>query len=243
MITKLLGVTLALMFAFASFGAPTAHASHISPGAYATTTRSVNMRTGPSTEYRVKRVLPDGARVYVRSGPRNGVWYLVRYEGVSGYVHGTYLTQSANSGVGSGYQAAMRRMLPGGRIISGWCVSSSCGRIHHGVDVQAAMGSRVYAIERGTITYVAYNSSAGYMVAMRDEKGRLQYFAHFDRPSSHLWAGKRVSRGSLIGHVGMTGNARGTVPHVHFQITYAGAPSNSNRYAVNPASALANWNR
>lgn len=95
MFVKLSGVVLALMLAFVSIGTPAAQASHITVGEYAYTTTSLRLRTGPGTGYSIKRVIPDGRQVYVRSGTYNGVWYRVRYDGTSGYVHGTYLTKKS----------------------------------------------------------------------------------------------------------------------------------------------------
>ena len=97
MTTKLLAVGLALVLAFVSLGAPAAQASHIRTGAYATTTANLNLRSGPSTGYYVKRVIPYGARVWVSSGPYNSYWYRVYYSGTSGYVHGNYLRQGTTS--------------------------------------------------------------------------------------------------------------------------------------------------
>lgn len=115
---KLFGGLFALLLAFLSLGTPLAQASHITVGAYAYTTHSVNQRYGPGTNYGIKRVLPQGAKVYVRSGPRNQVWYRVRYNGGSGYVHGKYLSRSSggsNGGQSSGgnrsiYSASHRNL-------------------------------------------------------------------------------------------------------------------------------------
>ncbi len=93
MIRKLVGLVLALVVAFVSlsFVSPTSEAAYIRPGSYATTTANLNLRSGPSTYYYVKRVIPYGGRVYVLSGPYNRYWYKVRWSGTVGYVHGYYL--------------------------------------------------------------------------------------------------------------------------------------------------------
>jgi peptidoglycan/xylan/chitin deacetylase (PgdA/CDA1 family) len=62
-------------------------------GAYSVTTTSLSLRTGPSTSYTVKLMIPSGGRVFVTSGPHNSVWYQVTYNGNDGYVHGSYLKQ------------------------------------------------------------------------------------------------------------------------------------------------------
>lgn len=62
-------------------------------GTYATTTRTLSLRSGAGTGYGVVRTIPHGGQVYLSAGPSNGVWYRATYRGTAGYVHGEYLTQ------------------------------------------------------------------------------------------------------------------------------------------------------
>lgn len=78
-------------------GAKPAEASHIGTGSYATTTAYLNLRSGASTSYSVQTVIPNGGRVYIHSGPYNGHWYRVTYNGITGYSHGNWLSQSTSS--------------------------------------------------------------------------------------------------------------------------------------------------
>lgn len=57
------------------------------------TTASLNLRTGPGMENRVRLVIPSGGRVTTinRSTP-SGSWYNIRYNGIDGWAHGGYLT-------------------------------------------------------------------------------------------------------------------------------------------------------
>ena len=105
MTTKLLAVCFALVLALTSLGTPAAQASHIRTGAYATTTANLNLRSGPSTGYYVKRVIPYGGRVWVSSGPYNSHWYKVTYSGTSGYVYGGYLRQGTTSSSSTSYSS------------------------------------------------------------------------------------------------------------------------------------------
>ncbi|MDP9351320.1 MAG: NlpC/P60 family protein [Chloroflexota bacterium] len=95
MTTKILGVAFALMLAFISMGAQPASASHLRTGAYATTTSSLNLRSGAGTGYRIYRTIPYGARVWVHYKVNNSHWYNVTYSGTRGFVLGTYLTQGS----------------------------------------------------------------------------------------------------------------------------------------------------
>lgn len=70
-------------------------ASRICTSATAVATAGLNLRSGPGTSYRVKRVIPQGGTLKVKQGPYKGVWYTTTYRGTVGYVHGSYLTQGA----------------------------------------------------------------------------------------------------------------------------------------------------
>ncbi len=80
------------------FSTAAAQAAVLSLGVNATTTTSLNLRTGPGVWYAVQWVIPAGASVAVNDGPFNTSWYQVTYRGQPGYVNGTYLTQSASNG-------------------------------------------------------------------------------------------------------------------------------------------------
>ncbi len=130
MTTKLVGVVFALALAFVSLGTPAVQA-HGTPGAYATTSVALNLRSGPGTGYGVMRVVPYGSSVYVNDGPYNGDWYKVSYAGTTGYVHGNYInpssatsgtatttTSSTNSNYSSKGQAVAAPKVPRG-VLSG----------------------------------------------------------------------------------------------------------------------------
>jgi len=67
----------------------------IRPKMSATTTAWLNLRTEPNTGAAVLQIIPVGAPVYIYNGPHNTVWYQVSYHGMTGYVHGAYLTDRA----------------------------------------------------------------------------------------------------------------------------------------------------
>lgn len=60
-----------------------------STGSYYVTTGSVNLREGPSTDYRIIATLNPGVRVKYISSTQG--WYRVNYNGQIGYVSGNYL--------------------------------------------------------------------------------------------------------------------------------------------------------
>jgi murein DD-endopeptidase MepM/ murein hydrolase activator NlpD len=88
-------------------------------------------------------------------------------------------------------------------------------RRHHGVDLFAPRGAPVRAATSGVVLFVGTNELGGRIVYMLGE-GLLTYFAHLDDWAPGLHAGQRVRRGTLLGYVGDSGNARGTPCHLHF---------------------------
>ena len=74
----------------------------------ALTTAGVNLREGPSTAYTSKRVLMAGTSVTVNG--KSGQWYRVDYSGISGYIHGDYLSLGA-AGQPSGGSSAGEKIV------------------------------------------------------------------------------------------------------------------------------------
>ncbi len=93
--TRALVIGLALALSLGVFGSRPAEATHLAWYAHARTTQELNLRSGPSTAYKIIKVIPPAARVYVGARVSGTHWYKVTY-GVTGYVNGTYLTQSTS---------------------------------------------------------------------------------------------------------------------------------------------------
>lgn len=90
-------------------------------------------------------------------------------------------------------------------------------REHHGVDLFAPRGTPVLAATAGWVSWVGTNRLGGNVVWLRDRQyGRRLYYAHLDRHAveEDTW----VEPGDTLGFVGNTGNARTTLPHLHFGI-------------------------
>ncbi len=109
------------------------------------------------------------------------------------------------------------------RIISLWGVDRDGGRrSHEGIDIQAAKRTPVVASADGIVTRVGDNNLGGKVVFMRPEGRNINlYYAHLDEQLVH--SGQRVKAGDVIGLMGNTGNAKNTVPHLHFGIYENGA--------------------
>jgi murein DD-endopeptidase MepM/ murein hydrolase activator NlpD len=89
-------------------------------------------------------------------------------------------------------------------------------RLHKGIDIKAPKGTRVVAASDGFVERIKEGGSGGKQVYLRDGKGRLFYYAHLDSWSADEF--EEVKAGDVLGTVGDTGNAKGTTPHLHFEI-------------------------
>ncbi|MBI4485879.1 MAG: M23 family metallopeptidase [Acidobacteria bacterium] len=83
---------------------------------------------------------------------------------------------------------------------------------HHGVDIFAPRGTPVLAAAGGIVTSGGTSSLGGNVVWIaRPGRREAHYYAHLDRQL--VTPGTFVEAGDVIGTVGNTGNARGTLPH------------------------------
>lgn len=117
-------------------------------------------------------------------------------------------------------------------ITSGWGAARKYRNgIHKGVDIRAAIGTPIYAIADGKVTFI-YHWQAGGKTS-RDTAGNFIKIVHPNGISSeymHLSEilvsqGEHITGGQLIGKSGDTGGARGSNPkakpmgpHLHFQV-------------------------
>jgi len=105
------------------------------------------------------------------------------------------------------------------RIGQGWGAPRDGGRRRHqGIDLLAPAGTPVVAVASGTITRLSNQDRGrgGISLWLRDRRGTAYYYAHNQHNLVHL--GQRVEAGQLLARVGATGNAKGGLPHLHFQI-------------------------
>lgn len=114
----------------------------------------------------------------------------------------------------------------GASFIDSWGFPRSGGRKHKGVDMFAPRGTPVVAVVDGRVK-LSSNSLGGWTTHLYSDNGTVYYYAHLDGHPSNISSGQRVSKGTVIGFLGNTGNARYTSPHTHFEIR-------PNGKAVNP---------
>lgn len=92
-------------------------------------------------------------------------------------------------------------------------------RRHEAIDIMAARGTPVHAVDDGTVVKLFNSKPGGLTVYQFDREGKLSYYyAHLDRYAEGLREGMPLRRGELVGYVGVTGNAAPDSPHLHFAI-------------------------
>ena len=120
-------------------------------------------------------------------------------------------------------------------VASTWHAARSGGRRHEGVDLFAKRGTPVLSATRGTVWRVGNDSLGGRVVTVLGDGPALYYYAHLDDWADGLHTGQEVTRGTPLGVVGNTGNARTTPPHLHFGVYRVGLWRSR---AVDPAPLL-----
>lgn len=94
-------------------------------------------------------------------------------------------------------------------------------RSHEGVDIFAPRSTPVVAVTDGRVSSVGERGLGGKQVWFRDGLfNNSFYYAHLDSINASF--AQRVNKGDTLGFVGNTGNARTTLPHLHFGI-YSGS--------------------
>lgn len=122
-------------------------------------------------------------------------------------------TLKVPGGSGGGGSARWSCVVPGGRYVNDFGIAKPSGRHHEGIDVHAPRGTVVRAPVAGTIRYVN-GPRGGLQFSLKGADGYTYIGSHMDSYGSN----GRVQKGEAIGTVGTTGNARGTSPHLHFEM-------------------------
>jgi len=95
------------------------------------------------------------------------------------------------------------------------------GRTHTGVDMMAATGTPLVAIESGVIWSPNWHYAGGIGLYIKGDSGDMFYYAHMNGYAPGIEGGVRVTAGQLVGYVGATGNA--ATPHLHLGYLPGGA--------------------
>ena len=117
---------------------------------------------------------------------------------------------------------------PEGRPIKRGWISSFFGKrtnpftgkteMHKGMDFAGKMGSKVYAVAGGVVTWSGPRYGYGNLVEISHGNGYVTRYGH--NASNLVVVGEAVKKGQVVSLMGSTG--RSTGPHVHFEVLKKG---------------------
>lgn len=85
---------------------------------------------------------------------------------------------------------------------------------HNGVDLQVRMGTPIYPVRRGIVTYTGWHEGYGLMLTVQHDDGYISMYGHC--MSIKAKKGDWVDKNDVIALVGSTGHSTG--PHLHFMM-------------------------
>lgn len=100
------------------------------------------------------------------------------------------------------------------------------GEFHKGVDISAPKGTPIHATADGTIETAAMGNGYGREVVIDHGNGIKTVYGHMS--GFAVSAGSHVSRGQVIGYVGMSGRSTGY--HCHYEVRIHNTPVNPHKY-------------
>ncbi len=156
--------------------------------------------------------------------------------------HGDYYTTEGKSA----RKAFLRSPIAFSRVSSGFTSARfhpvlNTWRAHKGTDFAAPTGTPVKSTSDGVIDYVGWQNGYGNVVIIKHQGRYSTVYGHLSRAAQGMKRGQRVSQGSVIGYVGMTGLASG--PHLHYEFKIDGVQRDPLRVALPNAQPINDANR
>jgi murein DD-endopeptidase MepM/ murein hydrolase activator NlpD len=112
------------------------------------------------------------------------------------------------------------------------------GHSHQGQDILTNCGSKLAAVEAGTVLYRKYQSAAGYYLILHGDETGFDYgYMHMRAPSPFA-PGDHLTTGEILGYAGETGDA--TACHLHFEMWTPPGWYNGG-HPIDPLPSLQQW--
>lgn len=109
------------------------------------------------------------------------------------------------------------------------------GAFHAGVDISSTFGEPVHATADGTVEMADRASGYGREIIIDHGYGVKTCYGHLS--GFAVTEGQQVTRGQIIGYVGMSG--RSTGPHLHYEVRVRNTPVNPHKYLRETMQQLA----
>ena len=198
----------------------------------------LDIQPGDTFTATYEEISQDG--VYIKDGPiiaarfvsQGREYRAIRYVDPSGATH--YYTPEGMSM----YRAFLRTPVEFTRISSRFNPNRrhpilNTLRAHKGVDYAAPVGTPVRAAGDGRVTFAGKKGGYGNVLEISHSRGVVTVYGHLSRFAKEMHTGSRVSQGSIVAYVGMSGLATG--PHLHYEYRVNGV--HKNPQTVNLPSA------
>jgi murein DD-endopeptidase MepM/ murein hydrolase activator NlpD len=125
-----------------------------------------------------------------------------------------------NSSAGTSTKGRTCPVAGANHFVYDWLDPRPGGRLHHGLDMVAAAGTPLVAVENGRVYSLNWHYAGGNGLYLRGDSTDVYYYAHMS--GYNVSEGQRVGRGQVIGWVGTSGNA--VIPHLHLGYQPGGGP-------------------
>lgn len=116
-------------------------------------------------------------------------------------------------------------------------MNPSGSRFHEGIDIMAARGAPIVAVVSGTVFRIGTTPISGNRFWLRAANGDEYFYCHMDGFAPAAREGAFVKAGTVLAYNGDTGDARGTPPHLHFEIHPGGGGP------IRPYPLVSSWPR
>jgi murein DD-endopeptidase MepM/ murein hydrolase activator NlpD len=100
------------------------------------------------------------------------------------------------------------------------------GAFHAGVDISCHYGQSIMAPADGVVTYAGFYSGYGRMIIVDHGNGITTRYGHLS--GFAVTEGQSLSKGEVIGYVGMSGRSTGA--HLHYEVRIHDTPVNPHKY-------------
>jgi murein DD-endopeptidase MepM/ murein hydrolase activator NlpD len=100
------------------------------------------------------------------------------------------------------------------------------GAFHRGVDISTSFGNHILAPADGVVIFAGEMNGYGRLVEIDHGHGIITRYGHMS--SFAVADGQHVSRGQVIGYVGLSG--RSTGPHLHYEVWVHNTPVNPYKF-------------